>query len=46
MEGAERISHAAVHLHPEGFLWTDLPGDVPVSHKINEYHAERMGKKI
>lgn len=46
MEGAEHISHAAVHLQPWGFLWAYLSGDVPVSHKINKDHAESIGKKI
>lgn len=46
MESAEHISHAAIHLQPQGFLWTGLSGNVPVSHKINEDHAESIGKKI
>lgn len=46
MAGAGHISHAAAHLQPQCLLWKNLSGGVAISHKINEDHAESMGKKI
>lgn len=46
MAGAGHISHVAVHLRPQCFLWKDLSGDVAISHKINEDHAKVWERKL